>query len=274
MLDIKKVYVDTRYKTDDSRSDSDFTIELPRTLNIPDNCVCYLTDVVIPVSWSTVDARNNKLYVFMTFQGRQPEYRTITIPQGNYSGPDFCAALKTAFDAQILFGLLVLAVAYNKNNNMITIAQTNLLDDIRVTLVSGADLQAGRNWSEPLVKSNIHSMNGILRIGKASYLLTAAAPWVAYLDLHTTRNLYVVSSSLASYNVISNFGNDVIIKKIAVKANYSQMLFDTADAGYDFMDVSKRTLQRLDFRLMDSYGNIVDLRNNHWSFSLIFQIKP
>ena len=65
MLDIKKVYVDTRYKTDDSRSDSDFTIELPRTLNIPENTVCYLTDVVIPVSWSTVDARNNKLYIFL-----------------------------------------------------------------------------------------------------------------------------------------------------------------------------------------------------------------
>ena len=114
-------------------------------------------------------------------------------------------------------------------------------------------------------------MNGILRIGKASYRLTAAAPWVAYLDLHTTRNLYIASSSLANYNVISNFGNDTIVKKISVKANYSQMLFDNADAGYDFMDVSKRSMNRIDFKIVDSYGNIVDLRNNHWSFSLVFQ---
>ena len=61
MLDIKKVYIDTRYKTEDSNSHSDFFIELPRTLNVLDNTICYITDVVIPVSWSTVDIRNNKL---------------------------------------------------------------------------------------------------------------------------------------------------------------------------------------------------------------------
>ena len=64
-LDIKKVYVDIRVKTDDSKSDSDSFIELPRSLNVPENTVCYLTDVVIPVSWSTIDARNNKLYIYM-----------------------------------------------------------------------------------------------------------------------------------------------------------------------------------------------------------------
>ena len=60
MLDIKRVYVDTRFKTVDSKSDSDFFIELPRSLNVPDNTICYINDIVIPVSWSTVDARNNK----------------------------------------------------------------------------------------------------------------------------------------------------------------------------------------------------------------------
>ena len=155
---------------------------------------------------------------------------------------------------------------------MITINQTNHYE-FSIDLVSGADLQAGRNWSNSIPKADIHSMSGILRIGKKSYRLRDSFPWVAYLDLHTTRNIYITSSSLASYNIVSNFDNDVIIKKIAVKANYSQMLFDTADAGYDFLDVSKRTLQRIDFKLMDSYGNVIDLRNNHWSFSLIFQVR-
>ena len=67
MLDIKKVYVDARFKTPDSKSDSDFFIELPRSLNVPNDCICYITDVVIPVSWSTVDARNNKLYLYFDY---------------------------------------------------------------------------------------------------------------------------------------------------------------------------------------------------------------
>ena len=60
-MDIKKVYIDTRFKMSDSKSDSDSYVELPRALNIPDKCVCYIDDIVIPVSWTTIDARNNTL---------------------------------------------------------------------------------------------------------------------------------------------------------------------------------------------------------------------
>ena len=77
-------------------------------------------------------------------------------------------------------------------------------------------------------------MNGTLRIGKYSYMLQEAFPYKSYIDLFTTRNLNITSSCLASYNIVSNFGNDVIIKRVAVKAGSSQMLFDSADAGYDF----------------------------------------
>ncbi len=62
-MDIKKVYIDTRFKTADSKSDSDFYAELPRALNIPDKCVCYIDDIVIPVAWSAIDERNQKLYL-------------------------------------------------------------------------------------------------------------------------------------------------------------------------------------------------------------------
>ena len=90
---------------------------------------------------------------------------------------------------------------------------------------------------------------------------------MAYLDLHTTRNLYLTSSALASYTNISKCGNDVIIKNIPVKARYGQMCFDTAATGYEYLDVAKRALSSVDFRLQDSYGNIINLRTNHWSFS-------
>ena len=161
---------------------------------------------------------------------------------------------------------------YNSNDNEITISQINHPECL-VYLVSSADLQAGRFWPSAVDKSSIHSMNGILRIGTDTYKLSAAAPYVSNIDLHTIRNLYITSSTLANYNTVSNFDNDVIIKKIAVRTSPGQMLFDSADAGYDFLDVSRRSLSRIDFRLQDSYGNIVNLRNNHWSFSLVFQTR-
>ena len=116
-------------------------------------------------------------------------------------------------------------------------------------------------------------MNSILRIGVYSHKLKYNNPYTAVLDLHTIRNVYLTSSSLCSYNIISNFGNDVIIKKISVKARYGQMLYDGGEPGYDYLDVSKRALSRIDFKLLDSFGNVLDLRGNHWSFSLVFQTQ-
>ena len=62
MLDCKKIYIDTRFKTSDSKSDSDFTIEIPKTINLPDDTIAYINDIVLPMSWTTIDETNNKLY--------------------------------------------------------------------------------------------------------------------------------------------------------------------------------------------------------------------
>ena len=56
------IYIDTRFKTEDSKSDSDFTIDLPKTGNIPDDRIAYINDVVLPVSWTTIDEQQHKLY--------------------------------------------------------------------------------------------------------------------------------------------------------------------------------------------------------------------
>jgi hypothetical protein len=272
-LDVKKIYVETRFKTDDSKSDSDFFIELPRTFNVPENCVCYLDDFVIPVSWSTVDDRNNKLYLHIDYASAK-YYYIITIPIQNYGGLTFAVALEAAINLQVQadFGNVMYKVDFVQNDNEIKISQTNFFE-LHTYIVSSDDLRAGKYWSQPIARELIQSMNGILRIGTYSYMLQEAFPWKSYLDLFTTRNLYLTSSALASYSNISNFKTDVIVKKIPVTATFGQMMFYNATTGYDFLDVSRRSLTRIDFRLQDSYGNVVNLRGNHFSFSMVFAEK-
>ena len=98
MLDIKKIYIDTRYKTDDSNSDSDFFIELPMSVNIPDNCICYIDDIVMPVSWTMIDSRNNQLYIAYRI-GEVINEETVEIPSGNYNGNTCSKALETAMNS-------------------------------------------------------------------------------------------------------------------------------------------------------------------------------
>ena len=55
MLPIKKNYIDTRQRTADSASHSDFSIDLPTTLLMPDDTGFYVEDICIPVSWWSVE---------------------------------------------------------------------------------------------------------------------------------------------------------------------------------------------------------------------------
>ena len=41
-LEVKKIYVDSRHRTPDSPSDSDFRIELGRNMLSPERCVFHL----------------------------------------------------------------------------------------------------------------------------------------------------------------------------------------------------------------------------------------
>ena len=55
----KKAYVDSRFRTRDANSDSDFKFELKEALDLPDNTVCYIGDISIPHTWRTIEPHNN-----------------------------------------------------------------------------------------------------------------------------------------------------------------------------------------------------------------------
>ena len=72
-LDIQKIYIDTRFRTKNSKSETDFSVELPRSFNVPDGVTTYIDDIVIPVSWSTIDERNHNCYVAFACGGSLTE---------------------------------------------------------------------------------------------------------------------------------------------------------------------------------------------------------
>ena len=68
MLPIKKVYIDSRFRSSDSISSTDFKVDLPMTYYMPENTGVFITDICIPVSWYMIDAnRNNQLYFSVFF---------------------------------------------------------------------------------------------------------------------------------------------------------------------------------------------------------------
>ena len=99
---VNKVYIDSRYKSNDSENKSDFKFELKEGLDLPDNTVCYVDDICINHTWRTIESHNNKLYIILrTGVINEDSTRTynwlhyvLTLPYGNYNGFNLASSIQ------------------------------------------------------------------------------------------------------------------------------------------------------------------------------------
>lgn len=280
-LDITKIYVDTRYRTKNSKSETDFNVELPRSFNIPDGVIAHIDDIVLPVSWSTIDERNNTAYIAFSCVGTISEFVFDFLSQ-NYDGAMFASMLKdylqTAVHGFTHAGVVIEPVftcAYDAGENLLTISfvDNSLRSDLVKELAPfGLVFYTDEYLTTESKLSQPTTINTIIRNTERT-IITQAKPYTCYLDLFQTRNLYLCSSALASYDIVSNFGMDTIIKKIPCAAGYNKLLVQSSGSTLDGLDVSKRTLRVIDFKLVDSNFRTIPLQGNHFSFSIVFVQK-
>ena len=181
-LEIKKVYIDARYRAPDSKSDSDFIIDLPRQFNVPDDVVAYIDDIVIPVSWQTIDIHNQHFYFVVLYGGNNYHYIAV-VPAGNYNGSTFAAALKAAIALKTIDHIddMEINVEYNFTSNI-----------IKISALDKRPVEASMNvcvLNDEAIKGNDyafgidvpHSLNEILNIDH-TYIVNHQYPFQGYLD--------------------------------------------------------------------------------------------
>lgn len=273
MSSIKKIYIDTRFKTQDSISDSDFKIQLPFNIDLPNKCAFYITDIVIPVSFYTVQTGvNDKLYIITNNDGSFI-YWTITISSKNYTIATLAQELQNKLSNNFGGSAFHFSVSYDLDLNKISLVmeQSDPLDSFDpfyFKVATDYELQNG-GWSGGTSIASPQSLNSILNNYTSTTTNGGATWWSGYVDFHPIRNLYLSSSNFGSFQTISVWRQDTIIKKIPISANYNELVIDNETNPYDFLSCDNQTLSLLHFQLKDSNGITVNLQN-HWSFSIIF----
>ena len=121
-LDIKKIYIDTRFRTKNPKSETDFSVELPRSFNLPDGVVAHIDDIVIPVSWSTIDERNNNCYAVFACGGQLKE-ADFVFASKNYDGFQFATAMASKLNAALVGFVVVptIVCSYDSGDNTLTV---------------------------------------------------------------------------------------------------------------------------------------------------------
>jgi hypothetical protein len=265
MLPIKKIYVDSKYKTRDSISNANFKILLPTTMYMPDNTVFYIDDVAIPHSWHTVEDFNSKLYLNIIVSANGRDQHILELTKQVYNGLTLANEISNKITA-IGYDPTVL---YNSSTQTISIS----ILDYNFQLLTDDELQTVTWTGATYDTNNLKSANGLIKnTGITSQMYSAENPMIKYIDLQPIRNIYIKSANLGNFNTLGPKGESDIIKKVKVTADFNQMIFDNTFVSNDFLDCSKQTLRTIEFILTDSAGNEVPFHGSPVSFSIIFDI--
>ena len=232
-LSIIKICVDNRFKTSDSYSDAQFKFELKESVQLPDKCVCFVDDLVIPHSWYNVEENSKYLYVrrYQDLSNTTTDH-IIALEVQNHTFDSLKNALQASLDAA--FGSNVFTVTKNDRSGIITVT---IASQYNCKIFTDAELKGTNDWSGSAYdSSNLMSANEVLGVLIPNQGISVKTSLV---DLRRYHNVYLSSPTLSSYSTLGPRGENNIIKKVPVTSDYGSMIFDSVVASHDWVNVSK-----------------------------------
>ena len=277
-LTYKKVYVNSKYRTPNSRGISDFQIELRETFEIPDGTIMQVHELAIPNTWYSINENNRNLYfqhrVLAPATPTGAVYLRIELPIGNYTAPELANVIQT--ELNFFFDVTgrdnTYTTTYNTISNKITIV-SNYLEVIFMVLPDSMIATNAGSFSNSVDLNNLKSINDTLNTPLPLDFSTSTAPWASgFVNLLSHQDIYISCPELSNNNFHSpsSFSN-AIVKKVPVNASFAGIINDPYGVtDYDYVNVSRRSIRRLTFRITDETGNLIDFNGVNLSFSLLF----
>lgn len=234
--------------------------------------------VELPQSIFLFSERNgsNTLY-FKEYSGPNPSTPLeglVTLPPGNYkisSSPDLITSLQTAINNQ-LGTVNRFTVSISATTNRITISNSTYIFEM-YTVYQGTNRNIAKTmgWTlgyRQLAYTNLQSYTteSIYNDTPATYL---------YLEINDFNTQYIATQVIGLFS--NSFLDSNIISKICYTNNTSYTSYNTIVYDEKYVIGSPREyfgpvhLQKMNIRLLDQYGTVVDL--NGLDFSITLRIK-
>ena len=174
---INKIYIDSRFRTFDSKSSSNFKIELKEYYLVLDNYGAVITDITLPRSWYTANENNNKLYLrLQKIAGGTTTDYIVTIPPKNYDINTLALALSSAITTAALPIALPFVVTADIPSGTLTISNGSASF---FQILTDTDLQAAV-WTGPVYdKTSPQSINNVLSNVNDNVRCTPTSPFVS-----------------------------------------------------------------------------------------------
>ena len=291
MGDFRRVVVDSRYKTADSHSDSDFYVDLKYPMMIPKGSLMYVEGVSLSHSWPTIQKDiNDKVYVLEQIgasPGSSAEHNRIAVlTPGAYNSVQLAAELQTQLNAASLLAT-VGGGSYQ---------YTCVVNDGRITVMHNIPNNLGRGYlyakdytddpatylSSPTLhasaypRPNGQAANEILGyLSNAQndvYIHSANSVIFSYLDLQRHKQLFLCAPGLGESSMQLLNGDTTCIRRILVSTMQGEIITDTLQTGLAAITfTADETITRIHFILKGWDGRPVTTAGHQLSFELVVQ---
>jgi hypothetical protein len=254
MLPVKKIYINSNFKTADSESNSNFKFQLSRTFSFPKKSVFYIENFTCSHAWYSVEEGfNDSVCVNIDGQGY-----TRLMSSGNYTGETLATELQGVFNS---LRANVFTVRYNNSKNNITIS-----------VVGSTTFKMLTDDEAEVLFSTRNTINNILQntTGKSDTYSSSKSYTSGFIELLNIRNIYLHSPNLSSFTTYGGKGESNIIKKIPVSSDFGYLIIENFTSNHDWLSCASLSLSCLEVQLRDANGKLVPLHNSNVSFAIVF----
>ena len=274
----KKVLVDSAFRLPQSKSSSDFVIELDENMECPQGTRLHITEVSIPATFKTTEVGFFEYLYVMVFDNSDVFVKNFRV----YLGNKIYFAEQLAFDMNEgmnnnttdLSAGGIFSYAYSASTRTVEFKIKEGLN-YKLKIPTDTELKNYVNNQWNTTQSNYDSSNPLsINYLLSNYISTSPlTTWTSsYLNLVPFRAVYINSPELADHHISapSNYSSS-IIRKVLVSEQLGGIINDTsAPLSEDYISVGGKNLKRLSFRITDDKSNTLNLYDIPCQFSLIF----
>ena len=274
----KKVLVDSAFRLPQSKSSSDFVIELDENMECPEGTRLHITEVSIPATFKTTEVGFFEYLYVMVFDNSDVFVNNFRVYLGNkiYFAEQLAYDMNEGMNNNTtdLSAGGIFSYAYSASTRTVEFKIKEGLN-YKLKIPTDTELKNYVNNQWNATQSNYDSSNPLsINYLLSNYISTSPlTTWTSsYLNLVPFRAVYINSPELADHHISapSNYSSS-IIRKVLVSEQLGGIINDTsAPLSEDYISVGGKNLKRLSFRITDDKSNTLNLYDIPCQFSLIF----
>lgn len=266
----KFLRISSNEKTDDSLSNSVFSVNIPQSDYIDNVKGFYVHSIECPNVFNNVDTYNNNFIVAFPGPATETELN-INIAEGYYLIDDLITQMNAQISAQI---------AANGDAYTLVLSKAGIFPQERIVFeVNGLSAGVCNLFSsDTSILPSLGVEAGINGFTPPTFELINGVPIAAQNipNLIGATALYVHSRTLATNNLVEKDGVFSTVDKLNLDQPYGAVCYsnfnnDTTHEKRYFPFSDKRSLRKIDIKLRDINGNILLLPSN-FNFTMMLKI--